>query len=55
MIPFVTPTMGRATSSGSTIQNKRQPAGDMQSGSDRRILAGDAYVAGEYRVTTETL
>lgn len=53
MMPFPAATMGRSDLGGSIITNPRQPAGDMQSGSDRRVLAGDE--AGNTRKVQETL
>lgn len=53
MIPFVMPTMQLQPPSGSIITNLRQPSGDMQSGSDRRVLAGDE--AGNTRKVQETI
>lgn len=53
MIPFAAATMGRGVTAGSIVTNLRKPAGDMQSGTDRRVLAGDE--AGNTRKTQETL
>lgn len=53
MIPFAHQSFGNVSTAGSVVTNPRQPAGDMQSGSDRRILAGDE--AGNTRKTQETL
>lgn len=53
MIPFPMATLQQQPPSGSAITNLRQPAGDMQSGTDRRVLAGDE--AGNNRKVQETL
>jgi hypothetical protein len=53
MIPFPMATLLRQPPSGSIITNLRKTAGDEQSGTDRRILAGDE--AGNTRKTQETL
>lgn len=53
MMPFPTAMMLHQPPSGSVITNIRKPAGDMQSGTDQRVLAGDE--AGNRRKAQETL
>ncbi len=53
MIPFRHEMVGQAVASGTVVTNLRKPAGDMQSGTDRRVLAGDE--AGNTRKVQETL
>lgn len=53
MIPFPTSMVLQEPPSGSVVNNIRKPAGDMQSGTDQRVLAGDE--AGNRRKTQETL
>lgn len=53
MIPF--PMVGFATTAGSIVLHVRVPKGDMQSGTDRRILAGDMQSGTDARRAKETL
>lgn len=54
MLPFPSPVVGRADTTGSVVLNPRVPRGDMQSGSDRRIPAGDMNSGSDIRRTRET-
>jgi hypothetical protein len=55
MLPFPSPVVGRADTTGSIVLNNRAPRGDMQSGTDRRIPAGDMNSGTDVRKTRETI
>lgn len=51
-LPMRHEMVGQAVASGSIVTNIRKPAGDMQAGTDQRVLAGDE--AGNRRKVQET-
>jgi len=53
MIPFVAALFARNSTAGSAILHTRVPAGDMQSGSDRRKPAGDMQSGTDVRKAPE--
>lgn len=52
-LPFRHEMVGATVPTGTIVTNIRKPAGDMQGGTDQRVLAGDE--AGNRRKTQETL
>jgi len=46
---------GKPQTPGTIVFNNRATAGDMQSGTDRRILAGDMQSGGDARKTQDTV
>jgi hypothetical protein len=55
VISFAHKSFGNISTAGSVVLNTRAPRGDMQSGTDRRILAGDMQSGTDARKTQETL
>lgn len=55
MMPFVAALFGKGQEAGSTVLHTRIPAGDMNSGSDRRSLAGDMTDGDDIRKAQDTI